>query len=101
MYNLKPGEWFNPSQISNVLSILYEKKCSETDQLRFLVFNSGNIFFDQVIAKMFGEKITLADIKKCRCKPKTTKFICTECFRSLNQFGVCLIVLSRIGIERP
>jgi hypothetical protein len=30
-YNLKAGEWFNPSQISNVLSILYEKYCAKKD----------------------------------------------------------------------
>ncbi len=54
-YNLKPGDWYNPSQIAYILSILYEKrKIKGFEKLSFKVFHSGNLFFDQVRQAMTG-----------------------------------------------
>ena len=49
-YGLKPGDWYNPSQIAYILSELYSKKgITGYEDLAFKVFHSGNLFFDQMI----------------------------------------------------
>ena len=48
-YGLLPGDWYNPSQICHVLSMLNQAYLQKSLRLSFLVFNSGNLFFDQII----------------------------------------------------
>ena len=48
-FGILPGDWYNPSQISHILSILNQHSLQQELKLSFLVFNSGNLFFDQCI----------------------------------------------------
>lgn len=62
--------------------------------LSFLVFNSGNLFFDQVIEVMLGGKQF-----SCECTPKSTKLVCPKCNKAKYALG--LVVLARIGLDSP
>lgn len=53
-YGILPGDWYNPSQISHILSLLNQTHLESKLQLSFLVFNSGNLFFDQIIEVMLA-----------------------------------------------
>lgn len=57
-----PGDWYNPSQISHLLSQLHTQHLQQTDKLAFLVFNSGNLFLDQAAEVMIGKT------PACYCK---------------------------------
>lgn len=60
-YGLKPGDWYNPSQISFILASLHEKSLAKKMKLDFIVFNSGNLFFDMITKSMVEEN------QKCVC----------------------------------
>ncbi len=62
-------------------------------KLRFVIFNSGNLFFDTVIDGMLGKKPV------CECSPKSTELVCPVCNKA--EFSVSLIVLSRLGLNGP
>jgi hypothetical protein len=70
-----PGEWYNPSQIAMILSSLNQIYLQKKIKLSFLVFNSGNLFFDQLIEKMMGAK----NIVVCDCPMKKNQLICDKC----------------------
>ena len=72
-YGLKPGDWYNPSQISFILSQLHEKYLSEEMHLKFNVFNSGNLFFDSVAESMLGQE------SQCICEKPTEEIVCPKC----------------------
>lgn len=110
-YGLLPGDWYNPSQISHLLSQLHNQHLQPKDKLSFLVFNSGNLFLDQAAEVMVG---TTA---QCTCQsnskgettssqPWTSKDkkmkktpICTKCNKA--EYGLGLVLLARIGLESP
>ena len=60
-YGLKPGEWYNPSQISFILNTLHEKEIANEIKLKFCLFNSGNLFFDILVKAMTN------GLKRCSC----------------------------------
>lgn len=71
-------------------------QCSLQESLgiSFLVFNSGNLFFDQVVEVMLGGKQ-----QSCECASKNSKIICTKCNKAKYSLG--LILLARIGLDSP
>lgn len=74
-YGTMPGEWYNPSQISMILATLNQLYLENKLKLSFLVFNNGNLFFDQVIEKMMGGR----NIIHCNCPTKKKQLICDKC----------------------
>jgi len=49
-FDLKPGEWYNPSQIAYILSdLLNETKAEELSNLKSLIFNNASLFFDELV----------------------------------------------------
>lgn len=93
-YGILPGDWYNPSQISHVLSTLHQNYLQDASKLSFLVFNSGNLFFDQIIELMLAGKEKVA----CNCKD-LSEVICAKCNKHRLSIGV--IILTRIGLEYP
>lgn len=65
-YGILPGDWYNPSQISHILSLLNQQCLEQSLKLSFLVFNSGNLFFDQIMEVMLGGQPP----NKCTCAQK-------------------------------
>jgi len=55
-FGIMPGDWYNPSQISYILSKLHRNSLQEKEKLAFLIFNTGNLFYDQIIDRMLGHK---------------------------------------------
>lgn len=56
-YELEPGKWYNPSQISYILSDLFlAKKGPEWKNLKFFILNNATLFYDQIVFKMTGCK---------------------------------------------
>jgi hypothetical protein len=88
-----PGEWYNPSQISMILATLNQLHLEKKLNLSFLVFNNGNLFFDQVIDKMMGGK----DIVHCNCPTTKKRLICDKCNKNEKALG--LVLLTRIGLS--
>ena len=74
-YGILPGDWYNPSQITQILSMLNQNSIQKAMGLSFLVFNSGNLFFDQVIEVMLGTK----SVVHCSCEATTKQLICPNC----------------------
>lgn len=92
-YGLKPGEWYNPSQISFVLSELHKNSIADALKLKFYVFHSGNLFFDVITELMLNSK------SRCDCDEKSNELVCSKCNKAHN--SVAIIVLSRIGLNNP
>lgn len=86
-----PGDWYNPSQISHILSLLNQKHCEKQEKLSFCIFNSGNLFFDELIEEMIGQKY-----KKCECLIEKNDVICVKCNKHIKSVGI--IALTRIGL---
>ena len=63
-------------------------------KLSFLVFNSGNLFYDQCVEVMLNGK----EQKQCQCANKHL-IICDECNKAELSLG--LVLLARIGLESP
>lgn len=98
-YGILPGDWYNPSQISHLLSLLNQQYLEEKLKLSFLVFNSGNLFFDQIIEVMLRGKAP----KMCTCtktkQSKEQELICSACNK--HEISLGLVLLARIGLEAP
>lgn len=110
-----PGDWYNPSQISHLLSQLHSQHLQQTDKLAFLVFNSGNLFLDQAAEVMMG-KSPACHCKQSRaedlgrrqggekCKEqlegngseKEKEPVCSRCNKA--EYGLGLVLLARIGL---
>ena len=92
-YGLKPGDWYNPSQIAFILAELHEQYLASEIGLKVKVFNSGNLFFDSLAENMFERKIA------CKCLEKPTSFVCQKCNQPKN--SVAVVILSRLGLNGP
>jgi hypothetical protein len=94
-YGILPGDWYNPSQIAHILSLLNQNYLENSLNLSFLVFNSGNLFFDQIVEVMLGgrEKVV------CECNSNQKQIICAKC--NQNKLSIGVILLTRIGLEYP
>ena len=93
-YGLKPGEWYNPSQIAFILAILHEKYLASEVKMKVRVFNSGNLFFDMLVEAMLSGK------GACKCEHKNpNNFLCEICNK--EKFAISVIVLSRLGLNGP
>ena len=90
-----PGDWFNPSQIAHVLACLQQRHLQATNKLTMVVFNSGNLFFDQLIDAMMAG----GEVKNCNCKLAQGKLVCEKCNKAEN--AVAAVLLTRIGLEQP
>jgi hypothetical protein len=73
-----PGDWYNPSQISHILSVINQTTLQPKLKLSFLVFNSGNLFYDQVVEVMMDGKSVI----HCNCPNKVNQIVCSSCNRS-------------------
>ncbi len=61
-FKLNPGDWYNPSQISFILSKLYYTKLRmKTPNLGFILFNSNSLFYDQIIDEMLEKSSESCD----------------------------------------
>jgi cysteine protease ATG4 len=76
-----------------VLSELYEKKLGKDLNLKFLICNSGNLFFENITNAMLEKPPT------CSCMLKHHEFICPTCNQPKN--SVAVVVMSRLGLEQP
>jgi len=94
-YGILPGDWYNPSQISLILSTLNQSYLENKINLSFLIFNSGNLFFDQIIEVMMNGK----GVTYCNCPAVKKQLICDKCNNSERSIG--LVLLTRIGLDSP
>ncbi len=94
-FGVLPGDWYNPSQISHILSMITQSALQPSLKLATLVFNSGNLFYDQVVEAMMNGK----SVAPCNCPSKANKVVCDICNRAELALG--LIVLARIGLNSP
>ena len=62
-FGVLPGDWYNPSQISHILASLTQCFLQQKLQLATLVFNSGNLFYDQIVEIMMNGKA----LAQCNC----------------------------------
>ena len=93
-FGLLPGDWFNPSQIAHVLACLQQRHLQAKNRLNLVVFNSGNLFFDQLLEAMMAGR----EVADCKCK-LGNKLICDRCNQASMAVGA--VVLTRIGLEAP
>lgn len=93
IYGLMPGDWYNPSQISYVLAALHHNRLESLQSLTFVIFNSGNLFYDEIAKKMLGNGAS-----PCTCSNKTKGLlVCGNCHKAHR--SVAVIALARIGLD--
>lgn len=55
--DMKPGSWFNPSNIFFVLEKLHlTNRLKGTEKMEFMIFNDGMVFLDKMVNKIGGQK---------------------------------------------